>query len=74
LRAESASSSAAATTAMHFRNGAIAFAFRRPLQFAPGKNLSYSHTNFMILGRVLSIIGKKPLAVVLRNKAQSARC
>ena len=46
----------------------LAYAFRRPLQFAPGKNWSYSHTNFMILGRILSIIGKKPLAVLLRDK------
>jgi CubicO group peptidase (beta-lactamase class C family) len=46
----------------------LAYAFRRPLQFAPGKNWSYSHTNFMILGRILSIVGKKPLAVLLRQK------
>jgi len=77
-----------ATPAMHFRNGAVAFAyvatlpmeyvdehkvslndtisrwmpklperlgyaFRRPVQFAPGKNRSYAHTNFMFLGQIL---------------------
>jgi CubicO group peptidase (beta-lactamase class C family) len=46
----------------------LAYAFRRPIQFAPGTNWSYAHTNFMILGRILSIIGKKPLAVLLRRK------
>jgi CubicO group peptidase (beta-lactamase class C family) len=40
---------------------------RRPL-FAPGKNWSYSHTNFMILGHILAMIGKKPLATLLRDK------
>jgi CubicO group peptidase (beta-lactamase class C family) len=46
----------------------LAYAFGRPVQFAPGANWSYAHTNFMILGRILSIIGKKPLAVLLRRK------
>jgi CubicO group peptidase (beta-lactamase class C family) len=46
----------------------LAYAFRRPVQFAPGTNWSYSHTNFMILGRILSMVGKKPLAVLLRRK------
>jgi CubicO group peptidase (beta-lactamase class C family) len=46
----------------------LAYAFRRPVQFKPGTNWSYAHTNFMILGRILSIIGKKPLAVLLRQK------
>jgi CubicO group peptidase (beta-lactamase class C family) len=44
------------------------YAFRRPAQFPPGKNWSYSHTNFMILGHILSMIGKKPLATLLRQK------
>jgi CubicO group peptidase (beta-lactamase class C family) len=46
----------------------LAYAFRKPVQFAPGTNWSYAHTNFMILGRILSIIGKRPLAVLLRQK------
>ncbi len=44
------------------------YAFRRPVQFKPGTNWSYSHTNFMILGHILSIIGKKPLATLLQQK------
>jgi CubicO group peptidase (beta-lactamase class C family) len=43
-------------------------AFNRPLQFAPGTNWSYSHTNFMILGKILSMIGKAPLATLLHRK------
>ena len=46
----------------------LGYAFRRPDQFPPGKNWSYSHTNFMILGHILSMIGKKPLATLLRQK------
>src|SRR5882757_1761228 len=46
----------------------LGYAFRRPVQFAPGKNWSYAHTNFMILGQILSMIGKKPLAALLQEK------
>jgi CubicO group peptidase (beta-lactamase class C family) len=46
----------------------INYAFRRPVQFKPGTNWSYAHTNFMILGHILSIIGKKPLATLLQQK------
>ena len=49
-------------------NERLGYAFRRPDQFPPGKNWSYSHTNFMILGHILSMIGKKPLATLLRQK------
>ena len=42
------------------------FAADRP--FAPGANWSYSHSNFMILGEVLSRIGKKPLAALLQDR------
>ncbi len=38
------------------------------MQFKPGTNWSYAHTNFMILGHILSIIGKKPLATLLQEK------
>jgi CubicO group peptidase (beta-lactamase class C family) len=31
-------------------------------------NWSYAHTNFMILGHILSMIGKQPLATLLREK------
>ena len=44
------------------------YAFSRPLQFAPGTNWSYAHTNFMILGDILAKIGKEPLDVLLRDK------
>ncbi|MDQ4212708.1 serine hydrolase domain-containing protein [Microbacterium capsulatum] len=43
-------------------------AFNRPLQFAPGTNWSYSHTNFMILGHILSQIGGAPLDRLLQEK------
>jgi CubicO group peptidase (beta-lactamase class C family) len=46
----------------------IDYAFDRKPLFAPGKNWSYAHTNFMILGRILSMVGKKPLATLLRDK------
>src|SRR6266436_8262383 len=44
------------------------YAFARPVQFEPATNWSYSHTNFMILGEILSKIGNKPLDVLLREK------
>jgi CubicO group peptidase (beta-lactamase class C family) len=48
-------------------NERLSYAFARPMQFAPGTNWSYAHTNFMILGQILSIIGKKPLDTLLRQ-------
>jgi CubicO group peptidase (beta-lactamase class C family) len=46
----------------------LAYAFSRPLQFAPGTNWSYSHTNFMILGEILARIGGQPLDTLLSDK------
>jgi CubicO group peptidase (beta-lactamase class C family) len=46
----------------------LKYAFSRPVQFAPGTNWSYAHTNFMILGEILSKIGGKPLDTLLREK------
>jgi CubicO group peptidase (beta-lactamase class C family) len=46
----------------------LKYAFARPVQFAPGANWSYSHTNFMILGEILSQIGHEPLGTLLREK------
>jgi CubicO group peptidase (beta-lactamase class C family) len=46
----------------------LKYAFSRPVQFAPGTNWSYAHTNFMILGEILSKIGGKPLDALLREK------
>jgi CubicO group peptidase (beta-lactamase class C family) len=39
----------------------------KPMQFAPGKNWGYSHTNYVILGRVLEKIARMPLADALRQ-------
>jgi CubicO group peptidase (beta-lactamase class C family) len=38
----------------------------KPLQFAPGTNWGYCHTNYVILGRVLERITGMPLADALR--------
>lgn len=46
----------------------LKYAFSRPMQFAPGANWSYAHTNFMILGEILAKIGGKPLETLLREK------
>src|SRR5438067_9156129 len=46
----------------------VKYAFERPVQFAPGTNWSYAHTNFMILGEILSKIGGKPLDVLVKEK------
>jgi len=46
----------------------VKYAFARPVQFAPGTNWSYAHTNFMILGEVLAKIGNRPLDALLREK------
>ncbi|HEY5426079.1 MAG TPA: serine hydrolase domain-containing protein [Candidatus Tumulicola sp.] len=39
----------------------------KPMQFAPGTNWGYSHTNYVILGRVLEKIAGMPLADALRQ-------
>jgi CubicO group peptidase (beta-lactamase class C family) len=39
----------------------------KPMQFAPGTNWGYSHTNYVILGRVLERIAGMPLAEALRR-------
>src|SRR4029077_8506985 len=46
----------------------LKYAFSRPMMFDPGTNWSYAHTNFMILGEVLSKIGGKPLDVLVKEK------
>jgi CubicO group peptidase (beta-lactamase class C family) len=46
----------------------LAYAFARPVLFAPGTNWSYAHTNFMVLGEILAAIGGKPLDQLLREK------
>lgn len=42
-------------------------AFAKPVLFEPGTNWSYSHTNFMLLGKILSEVGGKPLAKLLKQ-------
>lgn len=39
----------------------------KPMQFAPGTNWGYSHTNYVILGRVLEKIAGMPLAEALQR-------
>jgi len=39
----------------------------KPMQFAPGQNWGYSHTNYVILGQVLAKIAHLPLADALRR-------
>jgi CubicO group peptidase (beta-lactamase class C family) len=39
----------------------------KPLQFAPGTNWGYSHTNYVILGKVLEKIAGVPLADAIRE-------
>ena len=46
----------------------LKIAFSRPTMFEPGSNWGYAHTNFMILGEILSKTGGKPLDVLLREK------
>lgn len=43
-------------------------AFSKPVLFEPGTNWSYSHTNFMLLGKILAEVGDKPLARLLERK------
>lgn len=43
-------------------------AFSKPVLFEPGTNWSYSHTNFMVLGKILSKVGGAPLAKLLRRE------
>ncbi len=45
-----------------------AIAFSRPQLFPPGTNWSYSHTNFLLLGKILSKVGGKSLATLLRQQ------
>jgi len=39
----------------------------KPLMFEPGSNFGYSHTNYVILGRVLEKIAGMPLAEAMRK-------
>ncbi len=46
----------------------LAIAFSRRVSFPPGKNWGYAHTNMVILGQILQMVGRKPLATLLRQK------
>jgi CubicO group peptidase (beta-lactamase class C family) len=43
----------------------LAIAFSRPVSFRPGTNWGYAHTNMVILGQILQMVGHKPLAALL---------
>ena len=45
----------------------IAIGLSTPRVFAPGTNWDYSHTNYVILGRVLERITGQPLATLMRD-------
>ncbi len=45
----------------------IAIGVSAPEQFAPGTNWMYSHTNYVILGKVLEKITRKPLDAVMQE-------
>lgn len=46
----------------------VKIAFSKPVLFEPGTNWSYSHTNFMLLGRILAKVGGAPLATLLKRE------
>ena len=46
----------------------LALAFGRPVSFTPGTNWGYAHTNMVILGQILAMVGHKPLATLLRQQ------
>jgi CubicO group peptidase (beta-lactamase class C family) len=45
----------------------IGIGISKPMQFSPGSNWGYSHTNYVILGRVLEKIAGMPLAEAIRQ-------
>jgi CubicO group peptidase (beta-lactamase class C family) len=45
----------------------ISIGVRKPMMFAPGSNFGYSHTNYVILGRVIEKITGIPLADALER-------
>ena len=48
-------------------NQQLRLALDKPLQFAPGTNWSYSHSDYVILGLVLEKITRQPLNVALQR-------
>ncbi len=45
----------------------ISIGVRKPMMFAPGTNFGYSHTNYVILGRVIEKVTGMPLAAALQR-------
>lgn len=45
----------------------ISIGVRKPMMFAPGTNFGYSHTNYVILGRVIEKVTGMPLAAGLQR-------
>lgn len=45
----------------------LTYAFSRPVTFPPGTNWGYAHTNYLILGQILSKVGGRPLARLLQD-------
>lgn len=46
----------------------LAIAFSQPVLFPPGTNWGYSHTNMLLLGKILQKVGGRPLATLLRDQ------
>ncbi|GGS05872.1 hypothetical protein GCM10010269_51030 [Streptomyces humidus] len=46
----------------------VGISLSHPLWYEPGTNWSYSHANFVLLGRVLEKISRTPLAHLLRQR------
>ena len=49
----------------------IDLALERPSWYQPGKNWSYSHANFVILGRILERVTRTPLEKLLRRNVMN---
>ncbi len=45
----------------------ISIGVRKPMMFPPGTNFGYSHTNYVILGRVIEKVTGMPLAAALQK-------
>lgn len=45
----------------------LKYAFRTPLLYEPGKGFNYSHTNFVILGDIIAMVGNRPLGELLHQ-------
>ncbi|MFE2107854.1 serine hydrolase domain-containing protein [Kitasatospora sp. NPDC059463] len=46
----------------------LAYAFRHPVDFAPGTQFEYSNTNTVLLGKVIEKVGGRPLGEFLKKE------